>query len=155
MFSRRSRYANASVASIHNWEFRGSLKNEKYCGVDFSKTKRDGTEIEVDATGKKAGALPGYIYYFKQDQFTRLANNGRATVYPYRGYFYYNPSAGNTAKNSYSILVVDEDGFATDITETLNGNGEGDGKIYDLNGIRVMNPVKGRLYIVNGKKKVY
>ena len=148
-------YANASVASIHNWEFRGSLKNEKYCGVDFSKTKRDGTEIEVDATGKKAGALPGYIYYFKQDQFTRLANNGRATVYPYRGYFYYNPSAGNTAKNSYSILVVDEDGFATDITETLNGNGEGDGKIYDLNGIRVMNPVKGRLYIVNGKKKVY
>ena len=148
-------YANASVASIHNWEFRGSLKNEKYCGVDFSKTKRDGTEIEVDATGKKAGALPGYIYYFKQDQFTRLANNGRATVYPYRGFFYYNPSAGNTAKNSYSILVVDEDGFATDITETLNGNGEGDGKIYDLNGIRVMNPVKGRLYIVNGKKKVY
>ena len=148
-------YANASVASIHNWEFRGSLKNEKYCGVDFSKTKRDGTEIEVDATGKKAGALPGYIYYFKQNQFTRLANNGRATVYPYRGYFYYNPSAGNTAKNSYSILVVDEDGFATDITENLNGNGEGDGKIYDLNGIRVMNPVKGRLYIVNGKKKVY
>ena len=50
--------------------------------------------------------------------------------------------------------VVDENG-ATDITDAILGEGEGDGKIYDLNGIRVMQPVKGRLYIVNGKKKVY
>ena len=43
----------------------------------------------------------------------------------------------------------------TAFTAIADADGEGDGKIYDLNGIRVMQPVKGRLYIVNGQKKVY
>ena len=74
---------------------------------------------------------------------------------PYRAYFREVGGAKGGAKiSSYSILVVDENG-ATDITDAILGEGEGDGKIYDLNGIRVMQPVKGRLYIVNGKKKVY
>ena len=76
-------------------------------------------------------------------------------LYPYRAYFREVGGADSDAKvGSYSILVVDEEG-ATDITNAIYGDGEGDGKIYDLNGIRVMQPVKGRLYIVNGKKKIY
>ena len=53
------------------------------------------------------------------------------------------------------FAVIGEDGATLDITNEIFGDGEGDGKIYDLNGIRVMQPVKGRLYIVNGQKKVY
>ena len=80
---------------------------------------------------------------------------GKMTIYPYRAYFYKKGTGGSAKIASYSILVVDEFGNTTDITNTVFGDGEGDGKIYDLNGIRVMQPVKGRLYIVNGQKKVY
>ena len=77
-------------------------------------------------------------------------------LYPYRAYFRQVDAISKGAKIAeYSILVIDEDGSTTDITNAIFGDGEGDGKIYDLNGIRVMQPVKGRLYIVNGQKKVY
>ena len=69
-------------------------------------------------------------YYFKQDKFTHLSKTGSL------------------------IIAIDEEG-ATDITNLIDNDAEGDGKIYDLNGCRVMQPVSGRLYIVNGQKKVY
>ena len=156
-------YANAPEPSIHDWEFRGNLKTSVFYGAKYV-----GTPEEADAQIVNDGEL----YYFKQNQFTHLTpamtktvngkevhyQAGKMTLYPYRAYFYKKGAkgTGGSAKvASYSILVVDEDGATLDITNTVFGYGEGDGKIYDLNGIRVMQPVKGRLYIVNGQKKVY
>ena len=148
-------YSNADE-SIRDWEFRGNLKTTVFYGNGY--------------VNPPAGAqiLDGDVYYFKQDKFTylnpKMEKNGKTyqaakmTLYPYRAYFYRNTKGSyySSAKVSeYSILVIGEDGATLDITNEIFGDGEGDGKIYDLNGIRVMKPVKGRLYIVNGQKKVY
>ena len=148
-------YSDAD-ASIHDWEFRGNLKTTVFYGKGY--------------VGLPSGAqiLPGDVYYFKQNKFTylnpKMEKNGKTykaakmTLYPYRAYFYRNTGGSyysSTKVSAYSILVIGEDGTTLDITNTIFGDGEGDGKIYDLNGIRVMQPVKGRLYIVNGQKKVY
>ena len=153
-------YADAPEPSIHDWEFRGNLKTRVFYGANYV-----GTPEEADAEIVNNGD----IYYFKENKFTHLTptmtkmvngqekwyNAGKMTIYPYRAYFYKKGTGGSAKIASYSILVVDEFGNTTDITNTVFGDGEGDGKIYDLNGIRVMQPVKGRLYIVNGQKKVY
>jgi hypothetical protein len=138
--------------SIHNWEFRGNLKTSVFCGRGYKNAPADAT---IFATGE--------VYYFKQNKFTHLLSErvidgktyaaGKMNLYPYRAYFYQKKGSGAKI-SAYSILVSDEDG-TLDITDMVFGDGEGDGKIYDLNGIRVMQPVKGRLYIVNGKKKIY
>ena len=148
-------YSDAD-ASIHDWEFRGNLKTTVFYGKGY--------------VGLPSGAqiLPGDVYYFKQNKFTylnpKMEKNGKTykaakmTLYPYRAYFYRNTGGSyysSTKVSAYSILVIGEDGTTLDITNAILGDGEGDGKIYDLNGIRVMQPVKGRLYIVNGQKKVY
>ena len=153
-------YADAPEPSIHDWEFRGNLKTRVFYGANYV-----GTPEEADAEIVNNGD----IYYFKENKFTHLTptmtkmvngqekwyNAGKMTIYPYRAYFYKKGTGGSAKIASYSILVVDEFGNTTDITNAVFGDGEGDGKIYDLNGIRVMQPVKGRLYIVNGQKKVY
>lgn len=138
--------------SIQNWEFRGNLKTSVFCGRGYVNPPADAT---IFATGE--------VYYFKQNKFTHLLSKrvidgktyaaGKMNLYPYRAYFYQKKGSGAKI-SAYSILVSDEDG-TLDITDMVFGDGEGDGKIYDLNGIRVMQPVKGRLYIVNGKKKIY
>ena len=147
-----------AAASIHDWEFRGNLKTTVFYGKGY-----DTNSLPIGAQ-----ILDGDVYYFKQNKFTylnpKMKVNGKdypagmMTLYPYRAYFYRN-TAGSYYSSSkvseYSILVIGEDGTTLDITNTILGDGEGDGKIYDLNGIRVMQPVKGRLYIVNGQKKVY
>lgn len=55
---------------------------------------------------------------------------------------------------SFAIGIRFEDGFATDIDE-ITDNSEQSTEIYDLNGLRVLEPVKGVVYIVNGKKVIF
>ena len=146
--------------SIRDWEFRGNLKTTVFYGNGYP-------QENLPANVSKQ-ILPGDVYYFKQNKFTylnpKMEKNGKTykaakmTLYPYRAYFYRNTGGSyysSTKVSAYSILVIGEDGTTLDITNAILGDGEGDGKIYDLNGIRVMQPVKGRLYIVNGQKKVY
>ncbi len=138
---------NASE-TLYNWEFTGNLRPSAFYGKDYNKTLLTGYIGEQQDRD--------YIYYFKQNKFTRLGDKSSMILYPYRAYFRQVDAISKGAKIAeYSILVIDEDGSTTDITNAIFGDGEGDGKIYDLNGIRVMQPVKGRLYIVNGQKKVY
>ena len=151
-------YVNAHE-SIQDWEFRGNLKTNVFCGRGY-------INAPAEAIANSDITNNGEVYYFKQNKFTHLVpamtkngthyDAGKMTLYPYRAYFYKKGVNDSSAKvSAYSILVVGEDGNTTDITDAIFGDGEGDGKIYDLNGIRVMQPVKGRLYIVNGQKKVY
>ncbi len=134
--------------TLYNWEFTGNLRPSAFYGKDYNKALLTGYIGEQQDRD--------YIYYFKQNKFTRLGDKSSMILYPYRAYFRQVDAISKGAKIAeYSILVVGEDGSTTDITNAVFGDGEGDGKIYDLNGIRVMQPVKGRLYIVNGQKKVY
>lgn len=99
-----------------------------------------------------AGKARNLVYYFSNDKFTYVNSNGRVKFTPFRAYL--QAPTGTSAKG-YTIMVVDEEG-ATDITNIIDNNAnEGDGKIYDLMGRRVKNPLKGHIYIVNGMKKQF
>ena len=54
---------------------------------------------------------------------------------------------------SYAIGIRFEDNFTTDIDEVETD--EEEVIYYNLNGLRVLEPVKGVIYIVNGKKVIY
>ena len=136
-------YSRAVLNTEYDWQFIGNMKETIFYGKNYTKVSKDLRETKDN------------VYYIKKDNFTRLSDTNYMTLYPYRAYFREVDGANSDAKlASFSILVIDEEG-ATDITNAILGEGEGDGKIYDLNGVRVKQPVKGRLYIVNGKKKVY
>ena len=137
-------YSTNSGSSLDSWQFVGTLTTKIFCGKDYDNKKVPEGAEKMDGSKE--------IYYFKQDQFTHLSNTGKVTMLPYRAYF--TTTAANAKFTSFSIIAVDEEG-ATDITNLIDSDAEGDGKIYDLNGRRVMQPVSGRLYSVNGKKKVY
>jgi hypothetical protein len=137
-------YETNSGSSLDHWQFIGTLTTKIFCGKEY-----DSKKVPVGAE-KMDGSKE--IYYFKQDKFTHLSNTGKVTMLPYRAYF--TTTAANAKFTTFSIIAIDEEG-ATDITNLIDNDAEGDGKIYDLNGRRVMQPVSGRLYIVNGQKKVY
>jgi hypothetical protein len=137
-------YDKAILNTEYDWQFIGNMEETTFYGKNC-KSRPAGV----------IGETKDVIYYFKKDNFTRMGDANYMILYPYRAYFREVGAANSDSKvASYSILVIDDEG-ATDITNAIFGDGEGDGKIYDLNGIRVMQPVKGRLYIVNGKKKIY
>ena len=137
-------YSTNSGSSLDSWQFIGTLTTKVFCGKDYDNKK-------VPAGAKKMDGSEE-IYYFKQDKFTHLNKIGMVTMLPYRAYF--NTTPANAKFTTFSLIAIDEEG-ATDITNLIDNDAEGDGKIYDLNGRRVMQPVSGRLYIVNGQKKVY
>ena len=135
-------YSTNSGESYDSWQFVGTLTTKMFCGKDYKNVPEGAEKLD----GSKE------YYYFKQDKFTHLSNTGSLIILPYRAYFTTTPA--NAKFTTFSIIAMDEEG-ATDITNLIDNDAEGDGKIYDLNGRRVMQPVSGRLYIVNGQKKVY
>lgn len=139
-------------SSIEGWKFIGTLDTKVYCGKDYSK---GGQNINNPGDAVFVDGAETDIYYFRQDAFTRLSVAGKVTIYPYRAYFVKdNQNSTGSGISTYSVVATDEEG-ATDITSLIDNDTEADGRIYDLNGRRVMQPVKGGLYIVNGKKKIY
>ncbi len=137
-------YSTNPGSSYDSWQFIGTLTTKIFCGKEYDDKK-------VPAGAEKMNGSKE-IYYFKKDQFTHLSNTGKVTMLPYRAYF--TTTVANAKVAAFSLVAIDEEG-ATDITNLVDGEAKGDGKIYDLNGRRVMQPVSGRLYIVDGKKKVY
>ena len=135
-------YFTNSGESYDSWKFVGTLTTKMFCGKDYKNVPEGAEKLD----GSKE------YYYFKQDKFTHLSKTGSLIILPYRAYFTTTPA--NAKFTTFSIIAMDEEG-ATDITNLIDNDAEGDGKIYDLNGRRVMQPVSGRLYIVNGQKKVY
>lgn len=135
-------YFTNSGESYDSWQFVGTLTKKMFCGKDYKNVPEGAEKLD----GSKE------YYYFKQDKFTHLSKTGSLIILPYRAYFTTTPA--NAKFTTFSIIAMDEEG-ATDITNLIDNDAEGDGKIYDLNGRRVMQPVSGRLYIVNGQKKVY
>lgn len=149
--------------SVMYWKFVGTLQTKEYCGAEYNGRVADGVYQNIE---NKMGATfidhnKMEIYFFESDKFKKLSRKGKIILYPYRAFFEdhtitYLEQSGESKVSSYSILVVDADGTTTDITNLVgNNNAKGDGKIYDLSGRRVKQPVKGSIYIVDGKKKMY
>ena len=108
---------------------------------DFSGNNLDGTMTQINTTGANdyyvLGNGSGGVGFYK------LAESG--TIGANKAYLTYS----GTLARGYFLF-----GDATEISATLNDNGEmTKEKCYDLQGRRVAQPQKG-LYIVNGKKVV-
>ncbi|MDO4959162.1 MAG: InlB B-repeat-containing protein, partial [Prevotellaceae bacterium] len=140
--------------SIMYWKFVGTLEEKTFIGSEYRKPENYGPTASPGAIEVKDRD----IYYFASNKFTHMNSlKGKVVVLPYRAYFEdYTDFYANSKVSSYSILVVDADGTTTDITNLIdNHEAKGNGKIYDLSGRRVKQPVKGSIYIVDGKKKMY
>lgn len=124
------------------WNFKGVRFDSYVYGTEYTETLPNCPNC----------AKKSLVYYFSKDKFTYVNSKGRVKFAPFRAYL--QAPEGSSAK-TFSLLVFDEDG-ATDITEIIDGNaGVANGKIYDLLGRRVKTPLKGHIYIVDGKKKQY
>lgn len=160
------RNENAERVVEEDWQFKGTLETKKFCTKAYSDLCiQKGAQAEflagaevLDPDNEKIPYRE--IYYFKQDKFTHMTSG--VTILPYRAYFdrkkieESTDQIGESKVSSYSILVMDDDGTTTDITNLIdNHEAKGNGKIYDLSGRRVKQPVKGSIYIVDGKKKMY
>ena len=92
--------------------------------------------------------VPEGSYYFKSNQLYKAGGSGTTSIKPFRAYLTY--TGGGTPAPNFVI-----DGNVTGIAH-ISADGQinlEEGVVYNLNGQRVANPVKG-LYIVNGKKVV-
>lgn len=127
---------------------KGSDKTWNFKGVRFATyVYGENNDAELPKYAERS-----LVYYFANDEFRYVNPEGRVKFAPFRAYL--QAPEGSSAK-TFSLLVFDEDG-ATDITEIIDGNaGVANGKIYDLFGRRVKTPLKGHIYIVDGKKKQY
>jgi len=90
--------------------------------------------------------IPQSSYFFSNNQLWQ-ATDGTNTIAPFRAYFTYN-GGGNARQLNFVI----DDG-TTAITSIEKGQWNTDNGVYDLQGRRVAQPMKG-LYIVNGKKVI-
>lgn len=116
--------ADINTVSADGWEFIGAYKNQT-----------------IDCT-------QGYYYAFSSanTEINHVTNSLK--VRPYRAYF-----KGIDAQNSSMRIVLEGTTGIKEISlEQIEGIGEENVTLYDLTGRRVMNPVKGGLYIKNGKK---
>ena len=144
-----------NVAAISCDDIKEYVENKK--GTPESQTWNfKGVRFDTYVYGTKyEGSLPNraeksLVYYFANDEFRYVNPEGRVKFAPYRAYL--QAPDGLFAK-SYRLLVFNEEG-TTDITDIVDAT-EGDGKIYDLQGRRVKTPLKGHVYIVDGKKRLY
>lgn len=153
------RNENAERVVEEDWQFKGTLETKKFCTQSYKDLcNKKGLQSEFLEGAEVVDNRE--IYYFEKDRFTHMT--GGVQVLPYRAYFdrtkieVSEDDSAESKVSSYSILVVDADGTTTDITNLIdNHEAKGNGKIYDLSGRRVKQPVKGSIYIVDGKKKMY
>ena len=127
-------------------------------------------EINVSTTGK--GAIAGnelvgvttrtsipetsagkYNYIFsKKDDVIGFYRASGAYLLPNRAYL--STSKRDAAAREFMAIMFDE-GETTSLREVRGLKADVRGEFYNLNGQRVATPVKGNIYIVNGKKVMF
>lgn len=85
---------------------------------------------------------PGFYKYGGGDNLELKANRA-----------YYSPDPGSTNSNGFTLILSDDD--VTAVASAVNGEAVANGQYYDLQGRKVENPVKGQIYIVNGKAVLF
>ena len=89
------------------------------------------------------------FYYYKTTDKSFWQVTKKLTYRPYRAFFVVNNVQATQATPRLSLQLLD--GTTTDIDATLVEDMFAP-ELYDLSGRRVLNPVNGGIYIVNGKK---
>lgn len=137
---------NVTTEILHpDWEFKGTYVPLIFVGPNNSRAKNPTTEIILEKNRNYD------IYYYKQDQFTILKDNGCVFMHPFRVYFIDNDSDRSSAKSSYSIIE-----FENSETDGINEvRYETNKYIYTLSGIRTEVVKTGNIYIINGKKYLH
>ena len=115
----------AETVTVNGWEFVGSLANQ---AID-------------------AGNGNYYAFSSERGEVNRITN--RLTVLPYRAYF----KASDVAKSASKVYISGTTGVVE--VPACDVEGLGDDAVYDVYGRRVTEPVKGAVYIRNGKKVVF
>ncbi len=92
-----------------------------------------------------------YIYQSSTNKFHKVLK--RLTYRPYRAFFVVTPEAGQAAQAPSRLNLELLDGTTTSIDASLVEGMEAP-EYYDLSGRRVLKPVSGGIYIVNGQKVV-
>lgn len=138
-------YSTKKILIEPNWEFLGTFKPLLFIGPKNSNSSKhpDWTKYteEIYVPQKRDYEL----FYYKQNEFTKLRDNIRTYFHPYRAYFF-DKSGNNTAKEiTYTFEIINDE---TNINEIKSFNN----KIYTLNGIKVNSVNKRNIYIINGKK---
>ena len=117
--------------------------------ADIANYAVDGWKTVGSFTNRIIDTNNGNYYAFSsaRNEVNRVANS--LTVLPYRAYFV-TDSAQKSALNIYiggttSMIKISGDEI----------DGFNNGHIYDIYGRRVLEPMKGEIYIVNGKKVLY
>lgn len=111
-----------------------------------------GTYMPLNISVKEGGNAEGQnIFYIARNQF--LSINGSVNINPFRAYFKYDgiiPSSAASARFTLETADMYETGLNTQFV-----NEQEDGALFDLLGNRVDQMVKGRIYILNGKKVMF
>lgn len=117
--------------------------------LDVEPVSVDGWETVGSFTNHTVDTSNGNYYAFSsaRGEVNRVTQS--LTVLPYRAYFK-NLSA---SKSAFSVYV----GGTTCVLKISSDDVEGVGKdcIYDVYGRRVITPIKGEIYIINGEKVIY
>jgi hypothetical protein len=92
-----------------------------------------------------------YIYQSSTNKFHKVLK--RLTYRPYRAFFVVTPEKDQQAQAPSRLNLELLDGTTTSIDASLVEGMEAP-EYYDLSGRRVLNPVSGGIYIVNGQKVV-
>ncbi len=137
-----------------NYAAYATTEGEAYTGTNYLL----GYDTAQTTTGP-AGEETGYVYYMLSYDTTEQtlgfyygAEGGAAFISAaHKAYLAIPETVATSVK--YMSLKAYEPGEETGITEV--GNTVNDGKLYDLAGRRVVTPIKGGVYITNGKKLVF
>ena len=107
--------------------------------------------IELNAEECAGKNIRNYYYKSEGNQF--LYSEGTLGVSPFRAYI----QAPIESAAQVRMMIRSNDGVETEIdaAELEDVFAPADDIYYDMNGCRVFAPVKGRMYIVNGKKVIF
>ena len=143
-------YSTKKTLVEPNWEFLGTFKPLLFIGPKNSNSPRHPDWNKYMEELYVPQERDYELFYYKQNEFTKLRDNVRTYFHPYRAYFF-DKSGNNSAKETtYTFEAIDDE--ETGISEIKSF---GDDKIYTLDGMRVKDMQRGRIYIVNGRKIAY
>lgn len=101
--------------------------------------------VAVEVDGKHA-------YAVNSDMLKPLASTG---IIPAGKAYIMLPVSSSGAAKAISMMFNDDNATGISNYDFFNTNNPSDMKIYNLQGIEVKNPIRGRIYIINNKKCIF
>ena len=106
----------------------------------------DGWQTVGSFTNQALDTRSGNYYAFSpsKNEINKITKN--LTVLPYRAYF----KSDNASKSAFSVHISGTTGIKEVLSSEIDGFETE--VVYDLSGRKILDPVRGGIYIINGKK---